>query len=184
MKIRSKKNKKRIFIAALILTFVFLFDVVYARFVISRDYDKKLKSVPFYFDAVLASPKVEFEEDMAEFNIVVRNFDDSSITSNPIDYEMSLAKENQERFQLDGATSGKLSGSEKDERTIKLMLMSDELIENGEEVTLIVTATSPYKKVIEIPITIEVNQDYYSVHYEIQIDGETIVINDSPTELQ
>lgn len=155
------KNKFSI-ILLLIALFLCFGSAIYAKYILTREFNAKIETAPFYFEAEIGSSTIDMNNGEAFLNLTLKNNNMVEYNLSNIDYEISITGNEKINFSANDqwAISSKVNqtingGSllEKDIE-IKFMPMIDSKLNSEEKLTLNIKSTYPYSKEFSFPITI------------------------------
>ena len=172
-----------IFMEIIFLVSLSLFGVTNGRYVLNRAFGINSSSIPFYFDAEANSEEVIIEDVNGIVSITVKNYIDSKrITSKDLSYKIELSEDDEDKFEISNLNTKDLPAGVKTDEVVEFAITPKENanLKQTELITIIVTSTSPYKKVIKIPIIVYV--DVYKVSYEIYFENDDIWIRTDEDE--
>lgn len=150
---------KKIFIN-IILIFILLCGFAEAKYIVNKDVEIGINTKPFYFEAEAVNDNVVMDKKGVNINISIKNFiNDSSYNDYETEYEISMLGNNRFTISDETVRTNKISGESclKEEITVRLAPVKTDILNPEEKVTIKITTTSPYKKEIEIPISINTN---------------------------
>ena len=142
------------------LTFILILSisvVIYAKYIITKNFSIEVSSSPFYFNAELEKNKVVMDKTGANVSAIVKNYIDSNISEYAIDYEVSLTGNNKFNFSIgdqiiDNSFSATVNGGSLSDENILLRLTpkADVVLNQEETVSVTIKTTSPYEKTIDL----------------------------------
>lgn len=151
-------KKKIFFVVIFFLCTIGVLNIVYARYILTREFDINIKTAPFYFEAEANQDNIEMNNNVATVEITIKNYNLDDVNEYDTNYEVSL-KENQFEVSIENSDSEvqTITGgtAQDDNITVKFVPTESTTLNSEKEVTLEIISTSPYTKVIEIPITIK-----------------------------
>lgn len=168
-------RKKIILFILIILIILFLCNVIYARYVLSKKVNAKITSAAFNFDVSVSANKIIYNETtgQAELDLNIKNNDGTIFNVFDTNYEISILNNDKIKTTIDGAevvdniSARVLSGNSLKDEILKLIFSPKDISEGiniVENLEIKIVSNSPYKKEYNIPITIltlkEWNYDY------------------------
>lgn len=152
---------KRRFIGVITILVLMLFcGSVEAKYMVNKDLEFEFNTEPFYFNAEAVNSNVVMDTEGATVELSIKNFNEDSLYNNfDTQYEILLEDTSKFAFSSKTTVSGMLSGGNKieDKIEIRLIPLQADILNSEEKVTIKITAINPYKKEIDIPITINTN---------------------------
>lgn len=143
-----KKTLRCVLVIALL---IFFCGSVQAKYILNRNFDIRILTAPFYFDAELAKTELNVVNNTATVNLTLKNFiSDSEYTNIDTTYDIKLEDARKYSISLTDANVGTLLGNAANENqiTINFNTVENALFKFKEEVTLVITSLSPYQKQI------------------------------------
>ena len=160
-------SRKRIFLSVIILLqAIVACNVIYAQYILVREFNIEGKTVAFYFDAMTDDDEFFLEDNRVDVELTVKNNDGINFNTTDTTYEVSLL--NNEKFTLEveneNITNNNFNktiiGNEIKSETIKITIVAkdDVTLNTTENITIKVISTYPYEKEFSFPITLIVDE--------------------------
>ena len=154
MKVRSKKIViLLISIVTIAILFTVSFQNTYSRYILTKNFELNLPSLPFYFDANVTEDKVNCEGNNATITLNILNYEGELYNAFTTNFEVTI--EENSKLKLD-TISDNIEGLQKITKPLKITLttIDGQALQTEETITIIVKSTEPYSKEIRIPVTI------------------------------
>ena len=166
------KNLVKILTLVMIALLLETCEKVYARYVLTKNFETTFLSYPFYFEVNLDKNNYTYKENGIDISLNIANYVDDLYNTFDTEYEIYL--EPNDKFELSDNISGTIKGNSSisKQHNIKINSISGVDINSNEKVNIIVKSTKPYSKEIKIPITIKGSGGLYSF-MENLADGKT-----------
>ena len=160
---QNYKNKKviNLLVTTLaILVFMSIYGKVYARYILTREFNTDISSAQFYFGVDSVSSNITIQKrpnntllTSPKFDLVIHNNDGNNYNSYDLTYNISIVDSENIYFENE-VTKTIVGGSKKDENVSINFNIKD--IDNIQDtVTIRVTTTKPYSKSVDIKFNIK-----------------------------
>ena len=154
-------NKKVCFFS-MVLLIILMSCSVYGKYILTSDFSLNITSLPFIFDASLEKNTFVMDTVGVDINFSVKNFDENNNYNDyDVEYQVSLEDNSKFDFELTArsVSTKTLTGGAAAEEDVSLRLIPNDVssLNSKENITLKITTLTPYKKEIELPITINTN---------------------------
>lgn len=161
-----KRNKKIILLLIGILLVIALCKVTYARYVLTRNFDVQISSLPFYFDASLPSSTVVFTRtsdtsdydtiltDVTDLNILIKNNDGTNYNSYETTYTATVLDSQKFTFETGDTVTKTIGGGSKKDETVAFKLKIKDFTKTDKTVKIRVSSTSPYQKSFDFTVNV------------------------------
>ena len=150
---------------------------VFAKYILTRNFDVEITTVPFYFEAEVENAEIELIDNQVEINLIVKNNDGTNYNSYDTNYEVSLL--DNEKFTVNNEdTVNTISGNSlmNEEIIINLELKEDVTLKTTEEISIKVACIEPYKKDIILKTTVIVNNEEVIPNFTFSNETYTITM--------
>lgn len=161
----------------MLLLLILTCSVVYAKYILTREFNVQITTAPFYFEAQVDTKRIFSNDNIAELNLTVKNNDGKNYNLYDTKYEISIEDNEKFTFTIDGETPSNMSIGSNDfiSQTFKITLTPNTTsnIDNIEKLNLKISTTSPYKKVITFDISI-IGTKIWTYEYKNNYDAFTV----------
>lgn len=181
--IKGKKVISLTIVIVSIILFAAACGRTYARYILTRNYEKNFSSFPFYFEATSNVDDVKMLLHHASIELTIKNNDEENFNLFNTSYTISLEDSSKFTISVTDDNKGILIGRQKKENKINVEFtpVSNENLNDIETINLLIKSTKPYEKVIKIPITIKQptlveggRSDFRKVLYSDDTEGKPI----------
>ena len=177
--------KKKLMYSCLIISMIILIfeNIVNARYILTKKAVINFSSAPFYFEAEANESSTKMTSRQANLGVTIKNYVESALNKFDTNYTLKLENNNKFNLALTDSNDGTILGNSirNNEVALKFTPITGVELKNEEEVIVLVESTTPYRKVIEIPITIlqpvlanDGRSDYRKVQYSDDTEGKPI----------
>ena len=155
IKKRGRKGLRKVFCLITIILIITISGEVFAKYIFNKNFSIYLFTEPFYFDASLEQNNIEFIENKASFFVTLKNYESQeNFSKSNINYEISLEDESFGTIEIEDTNNKILTGNNLSANTVKVNLYSSKS-QGITNTNLKVSAISPYKEEILIPLSIK-----------------------------
>ncbi len=155
-----KKGKIFLLIVILLMLFMTTNSNTFAKYIINKNIGATMASEPFYFEATTDITSANMLQGNFTVNLDIKNYINDNYNLENIDYDFNIKET--DKFKIDSAdgkavrmTKTLLGGSKSNNRyALRITTVPYVLLERTETLTIVVTTTRPYHKVVEIPIRV------------------------------
>lgn len=148
------KHKKIILILLVVLTLE-ITGVIYSKYLITRNFNVKITTAPFYFDVTTNKTRVVSKNNQSDFELTIKNNDGTNYNIHDTEYNISISN-SKYAFLVDGeaVTSKTIKGNSLIDDVIKITLVSSSgaTLNDVENVDIKIISTYPYKKEFNITV--------------------------------
>ena len=146
---------KKVFCLITIILIIMICGSVSAKYIFNKNFNIYLSAEPFYLDAFSETKIIEFIDNKSSFEITLKNYkSQENFTKQNINYEITLEDESFGTIEIEDSNNKILTGNNLSTNTVNVNLTSSKS-QGITSINLKVSAISPYKKEIIIPINIK-----------------------------
>lgn len=146
----------------IIILFTMAFEKTYSKYVLTRNFEIDISSLPFYFDAKIENPTISvYKGEKPTLNLVIKNHDEfNNYNSYDVKYNISIV--NNGEIYFDDETTRTISGNSKKDEQLKLEFEIKDMNNVPDNLVLRISTIEPYSKTIELDFNL---QQVYKVTY-------------------
>ena len=161
-----KKTKKYLIIFFIILSLISITKVIYAKYILTRQFNVAVTSAPFYFNISAVSDSVTFPRtadtsdkdtiltQQTTFNLLIKNNDGTNFNVFDTTYNITILDTSKFIFAEGDTVTKTLKGNSKIDDNITLNLQIKDLSNPQKQLKLRITSTSPYVKTFDITLDV------------------------------
>ena len=149
--------KKRMLYLIILFLILGIYNTVYARYVLNRNFNIKISSAPFYFSTEVTTADIVLRENKAEIGLVLKNNDGNNYNTYDTKYEIKLLEDSDFSIVVEDSNNGVIKGDSVKNNSVKAHMtpIENDVIKLKEDVTLLIKSTYPYAKEINETIIIK-----------------------------
>lgn len=149
--------KKILKLILIIVLLMLLCGSVQAKYILNRDFNIRILTAPFYFEAELEKTELDVVDNQASVNVLLKNFiSDDEYNNLDTTYDIKLEDTSNYTISVIDENAGCILGNglNQNQIIINFDTVPNALFKLKERVTLVITSLSPYKKQIRMNIVL------------------------------